>query len=212
MILGIDFSIKSAAATLRSGDLYTFYSYARKGVIKEDAKIAFAAAGVQIFESDEEPLPGKKASIGERERASMKDALLLIPKITDCFNELPIDYWGIEGFSFASTGNRLAQISGYQWVLRWELIKNGLDVEKFQVYSPMTVKATAGKGNFKKEEMIDAFIKSDDPFLQSTGLYKALNSDPSLFQTKRGAWLKPLDDVVDSYWVLKTIEAHTSSK
>ena len=58
--------------------------------------------------------------------------------------------------------------------------------------------------------MIDAFIKSDDTFLQSTGLYKTLNSNPSLFQTKKGDWLKPLDDVVDSYWVLKTVEAHTT--
>jgi hypothetical protein len=207
MILGIDFSIKSAAATLKSGDAYTFYSYARKGVVKEDTKIAFAAAGVQIFESEEEPSPAKKASIAERERASVKDALKLIPKITECFTDLPIDRWAIEGFSFASTGNRLAQISGYQWVLRWELIRGGLNIDSFYIYSPMTVKATAGKGNFKKEQMIEAFMQSDDPILQNCGLYKALNTDPTLFQTKRGVWLKPLDDVVDSYWIMKTVEA-----
>lgn len=205
MILGIDFSIKSAAATLKSGDCYTFYSFARKGVIKEDAKIAFAAAGVQIIESDEEPAPSKKATIAERERASVKDALKLIPNIVERFADMPIERWAIEGFSFASTGNRLAQISGYQWVLRWELIKGGLDIDSFYIYSPMTIKATAGKGNFKKEQMIEAFMQSDDPILQSCGLYKALNTDPTLFQTKRGAWLKPLDDVVDSYWIMKTV-------
>ena len=206
MILGIDFSIKSAAATLKSGDYYTFYSFARKGVIKQDAKIAFAAAGVQIIESDEEPAPSsKKATIAERERASVKDALKLIPKIVDRFTEMRIDRWAIEGFSFASTGNRLAQISGYQWVLRWELIKAGLDIDSFYIYSPMTIKATAGKGNFKKEQMIEAFMQSDDPILQNCGLYKALNTNPTLFQTKRGAWLKPLDDVVDSYWIMRTV-------
>ena len=206
MILGIDFSIKSAAATLKSGDYYTFYSFARKGVIKQDAKIAFAAAGVQIVESDEEPAPSsKKATIAERERASVKDALKLIPNIVDRFTEMRIDRWAIEGFSFASTGNRLAQISGYQWVLRWELIKAGLDIDSFYIYSPMTIKATAGKGNFKKEQMIDAFMQSDDPILQNCGLYKALNTNPTLFQTKRGAWLKPLDDVVDSYWIMRTV-------
>jgi hypothetical protein len=206
MILGIDFSIKSAAATLKSGDYYTFYSFARKGVIKQDAKIAFAAAGVQIIESDEEPAPSsKKATIAERERASVKDALKLIPNIVDRFTEMRIDRWAIEGFSFASTGNRLAQISGYQWVLRWELIKAGLDIDSFYIYSPMTIKATAGKGNFKKEQMIDAFMQSDDPILQNCGLYKALNTNPTLFQTKRGAWLKPLDDVVDSYWIMRTV-------
>ena len=205
MILGIDFSIKSAAATLRSGDYYTFYSFARKGVIKEDVKIAFAAAGVQIIETEEEPAPSKKATIAERERTSVKDALKLIPQIAARFTEMPIERWAIEGFSFASTGNRLAQISGYQWVLRWELIKGGLDIDSFYIYSPMTIKATAGKGNFKKEQMIEAFMQSDDPILQNCGLYKALNTNPTLFQTKRGVWLKPLDDVVDSYWIMKTV-------
>jgi hypothetical protein len=210
MVLGIDFSIKSAAAALKSGDIYTFYSFARKGVIKEDVKNTFAAAGVLIFETDEVTPPGKKPSIGERERASMLDARLLIPTIAKCFTQLPISYWGIEGFSFASTGNRLAQISGYQWALRWELLTGGLDIDKFQVYSPMTVKSTAGKGNYKKEEMIDAFIRSEDPLLKKNGLQLALKKMPEIFQTKRGAWMKPLDDVVDAYWVLKTVEAHTA--
>lgn len=206
MILGIDFSIKSTAAALKSGDIYTFYSFARKGVIKEDAKIAFAAAGVQIFETEEEPALPKKSSIADRERSSLSDAKRLIPTIVNCFSGLRIDKFGIEGFSFASTGNRLAQISGYQWVLRWEMMK-WVDSRNFFVYSPMTIKATAGKGNYKKEEMIDAFIKSDDPLLENNGLRKALIKDPTLFQTKRGAWLKPLDDVIDAYWILKTVEA-----
>ncbi|MFM2010505.1 MAG: hypothetical protein RLZZ479_896 [Bacteroidota bacterium] len=208
MILGIDFSIKSAAATLKTENSYNFYSYARNGIIKEKDKQAFLDAEVLLFESDEEAAPHKKASIGERERTSVKDALLLIPQITNCFAGIPIKEWGIEGFSFASTGNRLAQISGYQWVLRWELIKNGLDIENFNVYSPMTVKSTAGKGNFKKENMIEAFINSTDAFLINTSLHKSLKENPEKFQNKKGAWLKPLDDIVDSYWVLKTIEAH----
>ena len=208
MVLGIDFSIKSAAAVLRSGDIYTFYSFARKGVIKEDFKNVLAAAGVMIFETPEEA-PEKKVSIGERERASMRDARLLIPTIANCFTQLPINYWGIEGFSFASTGNRLAQISGYQWALRWELLNGGLDIDKFQIYSPTTVKSTAGKGNYKKEEMIEAFIHSRDPFLEKNGLQLALKKMPEWFQTKRGAWLKPLDDLIDAYWVLRTVEAHT---
>lgn len=208
MILGIDFSIKSAAATLKNENSYVFYSYARKGVIKEKDIQTFKDAGILIFETEEVVITNKKASIGEREKASVKDALLLIPQITNCFLNLPIEKWGIEGFSFASTGNRLAQISGYQWVLRWELIKNGLDIEKFNIFSPMTVKATAGKGNFKKENMIDAFINSEDPALINTVLHKELKKFPEKFQNKKGAWLKPLDDIVDSYWVLKTVEAN----
>lgn len=208
MILGIDFSLKSTAATLKSGDTYTFYTFARTDVIKEDTSLALKAAGVIVNTLPPEPSLPKKSTIAERERSSLDDACTLIPEITKWFSDLNIDAYGIEGFSFASTGNRLAQISGYQWVLRWELHKMGMTTEKFWIFSPMTVKATAGKGNFKKEEMIAAFINSEDTDLQKTGLWKALKNQPSLFQTKRGAWVKPIDDIIDSYWVLKTTQAH----
>ena len=32
--------------------------------------------------------------------------------------------------------------------------------------------------------------------------------DGELIQTKKGAWVKPIDDIVDSWWVLKTTEMH----
>lgn len=206
MILGIDFSIKSTAATLLSGDTYTFYTFARTDVIKEDVAIALRAAGVVVNSIPSEPALPKKASIAERERSSLQDANALIPEITKWFTDLEIKAYGIEGFSFASTGNRLAQISGYQWVLRWEMLKAGILPENFWIFSPMTIKATAGKGNYNKEEMIAAFLASEDPALQNTGLWKAMKSQPSLFQNKKGAWLKPCDDLIDSFWVLKTLE------
>lgn len=205
MVLGVDFSIKSSAATLKSGDLYTFYSFARTGVIKEDVSLALQAAGVIIFETDEAPKPAKKTSIAIKERTSLEDAQKLIPVIVNCFVLQPIDKFGIEGFSFASTGNRLAQLSGYQWVLRWELMRS-IKNENFYVYSPMTIKATAGKGNFKKEQMIQAFIDSQDPLLINTGLHKLLKYHPTLVQTKKGQFLKPIDDICDSYWIVKTLE------
>jgi hypothetical protein len=209
MILGIDFSIKSTAACLKSGDLYTFYTFARDTVIKEDTALALRASGVIVDTVADEPALPKKASISQRENSSLLDARILIPAITKWFSDLKIKSFGIEGFSFASTGNRLAQISGYQWVLRWELSK--ISEGNMWIFSPMTVKATAGKGNYKKEQMIEAFIQSEDPILRSTGLWQALSTQPRLFQTKRGAWLKPIDDIVDSYWVLKTTEAHSKT-
>jgi hypothetical protein len=208
MILGLDFSIKSTAATLLSGDNYTFYTFARNSVIKEDINIALKAAGVIVNTVPDEQHLSKKSSIAERERSSLQDASVLIPEITKYFSNLKIDAYGIEGFSFASTGNRLAQISGYQWVLRWELQKIGMSLDKFWIFSPMTIKASAGKGNYKKDEMIEAFINSEDVYLRNTGFWKALSSQPSLFQTKRGAWVKPTDDLVDAYFVLKTVEKY----
>jgi hypothetical protein len=120
-----------------------------------------------------------------------------------------IESWAIEGFSFGSTGNRLAQISGYQWLLRHMISHNYvIGSEAMWVFAPMTVKATAGKGNFKKEDMITAFLSSEDPALRETGLWKALTTEPASFQNKKGAWLKPIDDIIDAYWVLRTLEKH----
>jgi hypothetical protein len=205
MTLGIDFSIKSTAITAQREDEYSFYTFARKGVIKEDVKAALESCGVFVVETSEVTATGKKPTIGDRERASLEDSQLLINAILESFPD-PIDRFGIEGFSFASTGNRLAQISGYQWVLRWELMKKGVNPENFQVYSPMTVKATAGKGNFGKQEMIQAFIDCDEQSLNSNGFHQALKQSPSNFQNKKGGWLKPVDDLIDSWWVLKTLK------
>lgn len=206
MILGIDFSIKSTAAALLAGGTYTFYTFARTDVIKEDVSLALRAAGVVVHSIPSEPVLPKKASIAERERSSLQDASALIPGITQWFRYLDIKAYGIEGFSFASTGNRLAQISGYQWVLRWEMLKAGIPPERFWIFSPMTVKATAGKGNYNKDEMIAAFLASDDLALQQSGLWSALTHHPGLFQNKKGGWLKPVDDLIDAYFVLKTTE------
>jgi len=206
MILGIDFSLKSTAAVLNTGTDYQFYTFARTSVVKEDVSIALSASGVNVNLIPDEPPLAKKSTIAQREQSSLTDAKVLIPAITECFENTNIDDFGIEGFSFASTGNRLAQISGYQWVLRWELAS--ITAGKMWIFSPMTVKATAGKGNYKKEEMIAAFLNSEDPLLQGNPFWQSMKNQPSLFQNKKGTWMKPIDDLIDAYWVLKTTEAH----
>jgi hypothetical protein len=225
MKIGIDFSIKSPAVTLvNSNDIISFHAFPRKSVAKETFLDALAEAGVNVNVLLDEPPLGKKATLAERERSSLIDAKIEIESILSAIERSKIQdvvskdfctskyevFLGIEGFSFGSTGNRLAQLSGYQWVLRY-LLQERLKIESsnFHVYAPMTVKATAGKGNFKKDDMITAFLSSDDERLQKTGLWQALNNSPENFQNKKGAWLKPLDDIIDSYWVLKTLEKNT---
>lgn len=209
-ILGIDFSLTSTAVTLKNLTGYVFYTFARDTAVKADCAIALKNAGVEVhLVPAEAPLP-KKATIAERERSSLEDAHVLINTIINQFKYLhdPITAYGIEGFSFGSTGNRLAQIAGYQWALRWEMRNIGMTSSNLWVFSPMTVKATAGKGNFKKEQMIEAFVNSDDPLLQDNPFWLALKNNPAQFQTKKGNWLKPIDDVIDSYWVLRTTEVN----
>lgn len=219
MKIGIDYSIKSPALCILdlNGDLH-FVSLPRKSVLKKVVTENLVAAGVNVILLDDEPALPKKALLEERERSSLTDAIMQTSKIADTIisygitcdksgfvdKELLI---GIEGFSFGSTGNRLAQISGYQYMFRYIMYyDHHLEPANFWVYAPMTIKATAGKGNFKKEQMIEAFINSEDPRVIKTGLWKALKETPEKFQNKKGAWEKPIDDIIDSYWVLITLE------
>jgi len=209
MIIGIDFSIKSPAITIKSdlGILY-HHTFPRKSVIKEDFAITLENCGVNVHLLDDEKTLSKNANLTDRERSSIEDSLMEIDAIIEVLKTYNIDsestYVAIEGFSFASNGNRLSQLSGYQWLLRSQLVRGlNIPIKNIWFFSPMTVKATAGKGNYKKEEMITAFIKES---LEYTKFAKMLNEAPAEFQNKKGGWLKPLDDIADSYFVLKTLE------
>jgi len=206
ILLGIDFSIKSTAVTLKRKDSYTFYTFARNSVAKEDVFISLDHHNVKVKTLQDEPGLNKKALTADRERSSLEDIKILVPHILSEFKDYNITHYAIEGFSFGSTGNRLAQISGYQWILRWELDKMGIPSSNFWTFAPLTVKSVAGKGNFSKEQMISAFINSEDPLLQKNKFWSALKNSPETFQNKKGVFLKPVDDIIDSWWVLKTLE------
>jgi hypothetical protein len=212
--IGIDFSIKSPAVCLtRNPEELVFFCFPRTGTAKEKVLENLHAADVRVCQLPNEKALPKKASIAERERSSLVDAKMQVESIFLRIESLHMDEEvtvGIEGFSFASTGNRLAQISGYQWLLRYIYLTQGhMNPENFYIFSPMTVKATAGKGNYKKEEMIAAFLSTDDPRLTNNPFWLAMKNTPELFQNKKGGWEKPIDDIIDSYWVLRTLELNT---
>jgi hypothetical protein len=224
MIFGIDFSIKSPAICVKNGrGEISFLSFPRRSTAKDDFVETLVKSGVNISVIPDEKSHPKNATLAERERSSLLDAKQQLQTVLEVLRTcrvrdiVSVDvtlnmykiYAGIEGFSFASTGNRLAQISGYQWLLRFALHNDlRIEAEDLYVYAPMTVKATAGKGNYKKEDMIEAFLRDEDPALRKTGLWQGMTENPSHYQNKKGAWLKPIDDIVDSYWVLRTVEKH----
>lgn len=211
MKIGIDFSIKSTAVAIRDDkNNILLCSFPRTDVVKPIVADYLRKAGIYLNILPTEPALPKKSTIAERERSSLIDATMQVSSIISQISNLgkcENSKVGIEGFSFASTGNRLAQISGYQWLLRYNLfVKGYMDTDDFHVYAPMTVKATAGKGNYKKEDMIDAFLNSTDPDIMTNDFWIAMKNSPHYFQTKKGKWEKPVDDIVDAFWVLRTLE------
>lgn len=111
------------------------------------------------------------------------------------------DYIVIEGFSFNSRGASYLDLAVSGAFVRKALCER-YGSERIVVLPPALVKKFAtGKGNADKRMMIDAFVASADPRVTATSLHAMLRENESL----RG--LKPCDDLVDAYWLLRTAEA-----
>lgn len=211
LLVGIDYSITSPSIAILQNGTYNFAVFPRTHSVTSNLREELHQSQVSVINvAETETLP-KKAALTLTERRALQDAQqqiqtlmgYLSPLLTGSMDRVQI---AIEGLSFASTSSRLSQISGYQWLLRRELLALGLPLDHLWIFTPNQVKATAGKGNFSKEEMITAFISEQETKLLTHPLHIKLNHTPELFQTKRGNWLKPLDDICDAYWIIKTLE------
>ena len=105
-----------------------------------------------------------------------------------------------EGFSFASSGNAVLDLSGYKYILMSALIDKGF--KDFRTYAPITIKKTAecSKNGMGKEEMIQAAGKSgcEHPF------NKTIIDNPETLK-KKTAWVACVDDLADAYWCMRTV-------
>lgn len=144
----------------------------------------------------------------EKESQKIADAQLLSQCIVDFIksfiNENTIEYSnikiGIEGFSYGSKGAAYNDLIMYNSFLRKELLTLTQACNIF-VFSPKHAKKLAGNGNADKEYMINAFIenKLNDNIIEDTYLYKYCSK---FLDIKN---LKPIDDLIDSYFILNCI-------
>ena len=105
-----------------------------------------------------------------------------------------------EGFSFASSGNAVLDLSGYKYILMSHLIDAGF--KDFRTFAPITIKKTAecSKKGMGKEDMIQAAGKAEceHPF------NKAIANNPESLK-KKTAWVACIDDLADAYWCMRTV-------
>jgi len=105
----------------------------------------------------------------------------------------------IEGYSYGSVGNEFINLIVYQHTLRLELLQRNI---KFKVFTPREIKKAAGIKKSDKREMLLSFLNQDDEKVIKTDLYKnIINNKDILLKTKKID--KPLDDCIDSYFILK---------
>jgi hypothetical protein len=136
-------------------------------------------------------------SISERERLLTTNAIILAECI---IQNLPdgLDAIGLENLAFSASSNRLAEIAGYQYILRERLV-NKYGSDKIYFFAAMTVKAKAGSGKFDKNQMIEKFLDKELTGL-NLKLQDKLISEISFFKKTKN-WVKPIDDIADSYWI-----------
>ena len=221
--VGVDYSIHSPALCILNDDTMHFVSLAREGVASMDFYKTLNKFDIRMDISAK--LEGSKKMLVNSRESTLDSLLLasnaisLIKQIAGNNSDPTENIFAIEGFSYNSVGNRLVQFAGYQYVFRNMLIMSGLMspdyVDKnLWVFAPQTVKANAlagrdDRGETGKLPMLKAFREESLETRQLIGLaehpfWQELKNNPQTFQDKKGNFLKPLDDIIDSYFVLKT--------
>ena len=208
---GIDFSLNSPGTCTQDHKgkytFITFFNYGNRIWDEEGRKIP-KSFSVHKELMDDKTILGfpyyrqvKDKDFLLREREKLTDG----QNIADLISNILITLYGtenhkiaLEGFSYGSKGNSFIDIVQYNTFLRNEIV-NSWGVENISIYQPSHVKKLAGKGNANKHYMVKAF--QDDVF-----------NDKDLRKTKLWKWTqgkdfsekipKPIDDLVDAYFIL----------
>lgn len=202
-LLAFDFSMSKPAACMLYNNKYYFYSWPK---IDEKLKIIFRTNGVNIIDRSEPAILKDIMQTDVRNATNLTNDIILSLK-----DYLPhISYVAFEGLSYASKGNVTLSLAGWRYIFQHEL-SSLVSLDKMYTYSPITVKSVANcaKRGMKKADMINAFIQSNI----SSEFRNSLEKNPELFQTKKSqAWVTHVDDLVDSYFVLKTLKVKENLK
>ena len=139
------------------------------------------------------------------QRTKMKSAKMIADKITEFLkNEIgdatPII--GIEGFSYGSISSSTLDLAMFNSFLRLNLL-NTFGDECIKIISPTEgKKKLSGKGNANKDLMIDSFLSNrlNDDNLINNPFWIFCKGNELDYKN-----IKPIDDLVDSYAILKSI-------
>lgn len=204
MHIGIDFSINSPGICIRANSLsfIGFYNTEGKSYKKgdpRDFKIhreISSLEGVSILNFNRRK---KHEDYCIDQAQKIEDSHTLATLISSQIPEgAPI---GLEGYSYGSKGNSFIDLIAFNSVLRNRLWVDGHLVS---VFTPSQVKTCAGKGNLNKQGMFLAFVdnKTDDELLTGNAFWKYCVENRDFAS---GDIPKPIDDLVDAYWISRVV-------
>lgn len=113
-----------------------------------------------------------------------------------------VEYAAIEDYSFSSGGD-LTQISEFCSQVKFQLLRQGT---KVRLYAPSQIKQFAGKGNFQKPDMEEAFFKLDGLKIDITELPEIpIYTRGKFVGLKHPQGISPRSDLIDSFFMVKLL-------
>ena len=206
--IGIDFSLTSPAICVYKNGEYSFISFFNDGGKdwKKSKSKTYRYHNELCGIIEVIPYTRKidDSNYRNEQKSKMADALMIVNLIIDKLKTIIDDdvIIGLEGFSYGSISSSTLDLAMYNSFLRMKIIENfGSDV--LNIISPTEGKKMLfGKGNAKKEDMIQSFIDNrlEDDILMENNFWKYCNENNVDFKQP-----KPIDDLVDAYGILKSI-------
>lgn len=210
ILIGIDFSLISPAVCIQfpNGE-YKFISffddYGKEYKTSKSKKFHYHRELSEIMELIPYTRIIHKDNYRDEQTSKMKSAKyissLIVSKLKDIVGDNNVKI-GIEGFSYGSISSSTLDLALYNSFLRIKLLETFGD-ECLIVISPMEgKKKLSNKGNANKDIMIDSFINNSlkDENLLSNSFWNYCKDNNLDYKN-----IKPIDDLVDSYAILKSI-------
>lgn len=206
--IGIDFSLTSPAVCVYKNGEYSFISFFNDGGKDWRKSKSKSYRYHNELKDIIEVIPYTRkiddSNYRNEQKTKMADALMIVNLIIEKLKSV-IDgdvIIGLEGFSYGSISSSTLDLAMYNSFLRMKLIENfGSDV--LNIVSPTEGKKVLfGKGNAKKDDMIQSFIDNrlKDDILESNAFWQYCKENGVDFKQP-----KPIDDLVDAYGILKSI-------
>ena len=207
--IGIDFSLISPAICVYKDGEYSFISFFDDyGKDWEGGKMKafnYHRELNKFMEMNPYTRHIDKKDYREEQKTKMAAAEMIAHKISNRLVEIVGDDTvtiGLEGFSYGSISSSTLDLALFNSFLRIKLLEH-FGENCLVIISPTEgKKRLSGKGNAKKDDMIKAFIenKTQDPDIERCPFWKFCKENELDYNN-----IKPIDDLVDSYGILRSI-------